>query len=149
MDILQRQVRPYLADPHPGRRERYRRYEAIIVEIMRMPPGAEVEELWHRIEDLSYLEPWGSSFRLSMRFGPRPKYLVKTDEVRGQLVWDFSAAIEYEEAEQLSPGGRDAHLAILKNLLRNPYPNELESTRHQRDRLLFLVDLYRTLCDST
>ncbi len=147
MNILQRQIRPYLADPHPDRRERYRMYEVIIVELMRMPPGDEAENLWLQIQDLSYVEPWGSGLRLSMRFGPRPKYLVKSEPFRGQLGWDFSHTIEYEEPEESSLGDREVHLAILKDLLRNPSPNESEATRHQRYKLLFLVDLYRTLCD--
>lgn len=147
LSILEREIRPHLRDSHPDRRERYRRCEAVVVDLVKRPAGTEIEGLWSQIEELSHIEPWGSGLRLSLKFRGRPTYPITREPSGGQLGWDFSSRIDCEETVDSHGSTREAHLRILRNLLKTPPAEEPEAVRQQRSRLMFLIDLYETLRD--
>ncbi|MFO8060132.1 MAG: hypothetical protein R6U70_05705 [Bacillota bacterium] len=143
--ILRREIRPHLNDVHPARCERYKMYEAIVVDLIRRPEGTEIEELWSQIEALSHCRPWGPAFRLSLRFRGQPKYPIRREPSQGQLSWDFSSPIEHGETADVAGQGRENHLCILRTLLQVAQPDEPPTIVLRRARLKFLMHLYCTL----
>jgi len=139
--ILFREVRPHLNDPHARRQQRFRIYEKILVRLLQSSPGDEMDVLWSMMRQAADQEPWRAALQRSLQEAGA-HYLVKQQSGDGQMRWDLSSEIEKSVGE--TDDYPTTYIQTIQALLKHR-PIAESAEEKNRIKLSFLTELYLRL----